>query len=99
MGFKAKKFTHYIRDDRLHRVQAYVEKYGSTVTKVALDNRGRNALHLACRYSSIYCFGYLLKHKPNLMKTDNDGNVALHWALEAVKKNNRYGKDWTVLKF
>lgn len=90
MGFKAKKFTSYIREDRLNRVQAYVEKYGSTIIKLELDNRGRNALHLACQHCSIYCFGFLLKHKPNLMKTDHDGNLCLHWALEAMKKGERY---------
>lgn len=97
MGFKAKKFTNYVREDRLNRVQAYVEKYGSDIIKLQLDNRGRNALHLACQHGSIYCFGYLLKHKPNLMKTDHDGNLPLHWALEAAKKGERYAYTDIVL--
>jgi len=97
MGFKTKKLASYIREDRLRRVQSYVEKYGPKVTKVSLDRQGRTALHLACRHSSIYCFGYLLKHNPNLMKTDHDGNLCLHWGLDAAKKGERYAYTDIVL--
>lgn len=86
MGFKCKKLVGYVRRDRVSRVKAYIEKYGPSVARVPLDDKGRTALHLACRHASVYTFAHLLRLAPNLMKTDCEGNLPLHWALAAARK-------------
>lgn len=81
----------WVVEGKKAQLKWYVRKHKGKVdlSQLRLDDKGRTALHLACKHQKHDVVTYLLRHQVDCLAQDSSGNVPLLVAAKAKKREKK----------